>query len=64
MACKKGNEVLINRGPQLAYLPGVKSSILGNEAVCIMPRPRLTPEERTPGTFWAGGRVGLTACQE
>jgi hypothetical protein len=29
--------------------------------VSITPRPRLTPGERTPGTHWIGGWVGLRA---
>jgi hypothetical protein len=29
--------------------------------VSITPRPRFTPGERTPGTHWTGGWVGLRA---
>jgi hypothetical protein len=29
--------------------------------VSVTPRPRFTPRERTPGTHWTGGWVGLRA---
>jgi hypothetical protein len=38
------------------------SATIWGWVVSVTPRPRFTPGERTPGTHWRGGWVGLRAC--